>query len=167
MTDPISNCPQCGWNSAMDGPVLPAPDDGLVGRLKYRVENPSAWDCFDQGGSDLCREAAAALQSKDGQIERLEREKDGWKDACMQAREGCNQRSDTIRSLLSRLSRAMEAMTPSADTQAAYTNRIQIGVELRAGDEVEFRSLFVPWNGIRGIMDAIRARAARETEGGK
>lgn len=42
----------------------PAPDHaGLVERLAYRVNNPSAWDTFDQGGSDLIAEAATALSA--------------------------------------------------------------------------------------------------------
>jgi len=45
-------------------------DDGLVERLEYRVENPSAWDCFDQGASDLMRQAADA-------ITRIKAERDG------------------------------------------------------------------------------------------
>lgn len=68
----------CGIEKAIRAylSAIPAPDDGLVGRLRYRVENPSAWDSFDQGGSDLCREAATALQYQAEQIERLTRERD-------------------------------------------------------------------------------------------
>lgn len=41
----------------------------LVERLRYRVNNPSAWDSFDQSASDDFAEAAA-------EIERLEAERD-------------------------------------------------------------------------------------------
>lgn len=34
----------------------------LIERLSYHIENPSAWDTFDQAASDLMREAKAALE---------------------------------------------------------------------------------------------------------
>ena len=38
------------------------PDDmGLVERFRYRVNNPSAWDAFDQAASDDFSSAAAAI----------------------------------------------------------------------------------------------------------
>lgn len=74
-------CPQCGWNSAMDGPALPAPDDGLVRPVAQHVAY------FDDGefhwmsgiaprNCELyaVHKAATALQSKDEQIERLTRD---------------------------------------------------------------------------------------------
>ena len=38
----------------------------LVGDLRYHVNNPSAWDTFDQGVSDMIEEAATALDRLSG-----------------------------------------------------------------------------------------------------
>lgn len=58
--------------------VPPSPTgDGLVERLRYRVNNPSAWpEGFDQAGSDLFSEAAAILSD----YEQMRRERDTWKE---------------------------------------------------------------------------------------
>lgn len=47
--------------------ALPNTGDELVARLRYRVNNPSAWESFDQDGSDLMREAADAIEFLRGQ----------------------------------------------------------------------------------------------------
>lgn len=43
----------------------------LIERLRYRVNNPSAWSEFEQSGSDLCATAASTLASQAAEIERL------------------------------------------------------------------------------------------------
>ncbi len=37
--------------------------EALVDRLRYRIGNPSAWETYDDGASELMREALAAIQS--------------------------------------------------------------------------------------------------------
>ncbi|MFC3706317.1 hypothetical protein ACFOOL_16340 [Devosia honganensis] len=65
-------CPNCGWNSAMDGEALPAPDD----RLKP-VEG------LRDNGEPLVRlsDALAVIQCKADQVDRLTRERDDAKAA--------------------------------------------------------------------------------------
>lgn len=56
----------------------------------------------------------------------------------------------------------MEALTPSADTKAAYMGEFSFTVELahpRLG--TERRSIDVPWTTIKEIMAAIRERGHR------
>jgi len=40
------------------------PADDLLERAGYMVNNPSAWECFDQGASEIIRELVAALEQK-------------------------------------------------------------------------------------------------------
>jgi hypothetical protein len=106
-------------------------DLGLVARIRYRVNNPSAWDSFDQAASDDFASAAAA-------IERLVAE-----------------------------NRALrEAMTPSADTKAAYIGEFSFNVEVWDPDggedgegEAVLESKTVPWTTVKEIMAAISAHA--------
>ena len=64
--------------------------------------------------------------------------------------------------------RLKEALTPSAATKAAYIGEFSFNVVDRDedGDEI-YRSVRVPWDTIKEIMAAIRARAlpAQPTEG--
>lgn len=53
------------------------------------------------------------------------------------------------------------ALTPSADTKAAYEGRFNMGITLRTRHEEEIRVVPVPWDTIRDIMDAIRRRTLR------
>ena len=46
-----------------DTPPSAGPDAGLVERSRYMVDNPSAWDAFDQRASDAIRDLAAALEA--------------------------------------------------------------------------------------------------------
>jgi hypothetical protein len=65
-------------------------------------------------------------------------------------------------SLESSQSELLEALTPSAETKAAYIGEFSFPVELhhpRLGTEV--RRIDVPWTTIKEIMSAIRARAER------
>ena len=70
------------------GNVAVEPVADLIARLTYRVNNPSAWDSFDDGASELIREAAAhiarcspeniaalldALESERSRADRLEK----------------------------------------------------------------------------------------------
>jgi hypothetical protein len=67
-----------------------------------------------------------------------------------------DQNADLIRDV----ERYREALTPSAETKAAYIGEFSFKVELahpRLGSE--FRSIDVPWTTIKEIMAAIRARA--------
>ena len=45
------------------GDVAVEPVADLIARLTYRVNNPSAWDSFDDGASELIREAASSIAS--------------------------------------------------------------------------------------------------------
>ena len=56
---------------------------------------PDDWYAVCQLG----REVAALLASRDSEIERLREERDDWQRACMEAREGCNQRSAALASM--------------------------------------------------------------------
>lgn len=53
--------------------ALPAGEVGeLVKRMRYSVGNPSAWDAYDDGASDLLDKAATALTSLSARIEAVE-----------------------------------------------------------------------------------------------
>jgi len=59
------------------------------------------------------------------------------------------------------IKRLKEALTPSADTKAAYIGEFSFGVTLTAGDEEDYRIIQVPWTTIKEIMAAISERAER------
>lgn len=98
-------CPNCGWNSAMDGPALPAPADGLEvvawrwpephveGGALYSVTNVEP-PCSGWQGLVRLSDAQAALQSKDEQIERLTRGRDNER-----LREALRQSSQLLKEL--------------------------------------------------------------------
>lgn len=54
----------------------------------------------------------------------------------------------------------VEALTPSADTKAAYIGEFAFTVTLRAGNHEDYRRIEVPWTTIKEIMAAIYDRAA-------
>lgn len=74
---------------------------------------------------------------------------------------------DTLRAENARL---REALTPSAETKAAYMGEFKFGVPMSYEDEeqggmVEYMEFVtVPWTTIKEIMAAIRARAALESK---
>ncbi len=47
----------------------PETSSDLVERLRYRVNNPSAWEAFEQPGSDLCDEAATTIERLTADLE--------------------------------------------------------------------------------------------------
>lgn len=57
------------------------------------------------------------------------------------------------------IAKLREALTPSADTKAAYIGEFSFGVTLRAGNEEAHRSVEVPWTTVKEIMAAILAHA--------
>lgn len=67
-----------------------------------------------------------------------------------------------ILSLIEENKRMREALTPSAETKAAYIGEFRFSVlEYVDDDGTEYESEFtVPWTTIKEIMAAIRARAA-------
>lgn len=71
------------------------------------------------------------------------------------------------KALIERVKRLEYALTPSADTKAAYMGEFRMGVRLHApnGDE-DYRSVQIPWTTIKEIMKAISARAALEGKDG-
>jgi hypothetical protein len=78
-----------------------------------------------------------------------------------------DERETILRALESSQSELLEALTPSADTKAAYMGEFSFPVELahpRLGTEV--RHIDVPWTTIKEIMGAIRARAERTSRHG-
>lgn len=114
----------------------------------------------------LLREAADALAALLGEVERLREhvatatdpaylasalERVGvvdkeWKDRA--------EKAERERNAL------IEALTPSADTKAAYIGEFRMGVTLyhpKTGEE-DYRSVQVPWTTIKEIMAAIRSR---------
>lgn len=42
-------------------PAVAVGVEGLIQRARYRINNPSAWDYYDDGASELIRELVAAL----------------------------------------------------------------------------------------------------------
>lgn len=60
LTEPGSTAPP----EAISPPPPPGGVEELVMRVQYRVGNPSAWDHYDEGASELFREAADALLSQ-------------------------------------------------------------------------------------------------------
>ena len=59
--------------------------------------------------------------------------------------------------------RLREALTPSADTEAAYIGKFEMRVTRSLpGGVTECRLITVPWGTIKEIMTAIRERAALE-----
>lgn len=60
----------------------------------------------------------------------------------------------------------IEALTPSADTKAAYHGEFKMQVVEEDGDGGErVRDIVVPWTTVKEIMAAIALRAAREGTG--
>ena len=60
--------------------------------------------------------------------------------------------------------RMREALTPSADTKAAYMSEFEMAVTRSLpGGDTDYRRVSVPWTAIKEIMAAISARAG-ETE---
>ena len=66
-----------------------------------------------------------------------------------------------------RLAKAVEALTPSGETKAAYIGEFSFTVDFTNEDgEDDYMRVDVPWTTIKEIMAAIRARAAlSELEG--
>jgi hypothetical protein len=96
-------------------------------------------------------------------IERLERERD---EAIVRAAE----QEDRAETAERQLADALEALTPSAETKAAYIGEFTIAVERIVNEDLEpedesdaapdpYEHIMVPWTTIKEIMAAIRARA--------
>lgn len=65
--------------------------------------------------------------------------------------------------------RLREALTPSAETKAAYSGEFKYDLPLEfdeEGYELPRRQSFVSWDTIKEIMEAIKARAALENTDG-
>ncbi|MEO0385078.1 MAG: hypothetical protein AAF234_16150 [Pseudomonadota bacterium] len=76
----------------------------------------------------------------------------------------CRQASEDRDQALAREKQLREALTPSADTKAAYMGEFRMGVRLRdpnSGEE-DHRSVDVPWTTIKEIMAAIRDYAEQK-----
>ena len=78
-------------------------------------------------------------------------------------RRGLEEKNETLRTKLGE-SEAREkalraALTPSADTKAAYWGEFSMTVTMRLDGEEEHRRVDIPWTSIKEIMAAIRVRA--------
>ena len=60
------------------------------------------------------------------------------------------------------IGRLREALTPGADTKAAYFGDFHMCVTLRIRGQEDYRRVQIPWTSIKEIMSAISARAALE-----
>lgn len=83
-----------------------------------RLLKPEGDELYD----DRTRQEAATL------ITTLTAERDSWKAACMEAREGCNQRSGTIRSLRSHLETSqalVQSMREALEPFAAFADAVR------------------------------------------
>lgn len=120
-------CPNCGWNSAMDGEALPASDDGLAAKLSLFADHLFP-EVLEYGREiALLREAATAIQSKDEQIERLTRERDEALDRHSSAVMGeieATQRTEAaeqqVQKLTAKNERLRGALRPFAEASETY-----------------------------------------------
>lgn len=63
------------------------------------------------------------------------------------------------------LARLREALTPSAETKAAYIGEFSVSFPDYDENGIEYtRKINVPWTTIKEIMAAISARAAQESQ---
>jgi hypothetical protein len=97
-------------------------------------------------------QASAAIAARDAEIElMLGKLLDARRDtACAVSRAEAAE---------AELAKAKEALTPSADTKAEYAGEFYMGVTLRTSREEDYRRVQIPWDSIKEIMAAIRARA--------
>lgn len=67
-----------------------------------------------------------------------------------------------IEQLHNRVERLTEAVTPSGDTKAAYHGEFSFNIEEWDDDAAceRIRKVYVPWDTVKQIMAAIKARAA-------
>jgi|GEM_PF-1810646 len=125
-------------------------------------------------------EPLVRLSDAQDAIARLEYERDVWR-----SKSSMHQKAAVGRTVAeaerdkaeARLSRAMEAMTPSAETKAAYIGefheRVEIANPMYEGNEDDepetiMQDVPISWTTIKAIMAAIRARAGRDfLEGGE
>lgn len=111
-----------------------------------------------------CHQAADALATLTARVAELERERDQALDHAAMIMEACEATE-------AQLAKAVEALTPSGETKAAYIGEFSFMIDEVVtsddGDEVENRrEVTVPWTTVKEIMAAIRARAAlSELEG--
>jgi predicted nuclease with TOPRIM domain len=94
----------------------------------------------------------AELKGAEEQIEDLENEVSGYE-------ADAKTREVEITALEAKLREAEDAMTPSADTKAAYSGEFRMGITLRLKADEEYRAVLIPWTTIKEIMAAIKARA--------
>jgi hypothetical protein len=102
--------------------------------------------------------------------------REGWQDLYMRGRVMADAIKEAVKDIkfyldrieaLDKRNKQLEAaLTPSSDTKAAYHGEFSFLITVRVEDEetgepidVE-RKVMVPWNTIKEIMAAIRARAA-------
>ena len=70
------------------------------------------------------------------------------------SRQACEEAADAIDALQAEIARLREALTPSAETKAAYWSEVECDCP------TETWRHYVPWTSIKQIMKMIRARAA-------
>lgn len=79
----------------------------------------------------------------------------------------CDAHNTVLAAHQAEIERLREALTPSADTKAAYIGEFSFTVTLRAGNQEDYRRIEVPWTTIKEIMAAISERAALSGSDGK
>ncbi len=96
---------------------LPTDSDELLERARYRVNNPSAWDSFDQGASDVIEELCTSLAA-------LQRERD-------EAREQWHTNSA-----------ALTSMQQNRDTLQRHFNECTVRAEIAEAERDKLREAF-------------------------
>ena len=151
-------------------PAEPAPAD--VAEMVRTLESACLdWDSSEMQDAEMPRVVLACgeIRSAASLLTRVAAERDGWNAACMEAREGCNQRSATISSLRRHLE-AAEARAEAAEAALAEARN-------KAIDECALIAAIARGN-VRGsgehakgeadmalkIVDALRSRRANEAK---
>jgi hypothetical protein len=133
------------------GNVAAEPVADLIARLTYRVNNPSAWDSFDDGASELIREASSSIASLSERLAEVTAQRDRFCDKYLAA-----------------LKRAEAAEAKLAEARAAaFEEAAQIAENLSNSEHIAFdirEGNFPEQSDVRtAIAAAIRARAFRDT----
>lgn len=140
-------------------PKPPHQEEGAAGL----AERLSDWRARGVSGEDADA-AASALLSQASQIEALRKERDEYRTEFLKER--------TARMAAgSREALVINALTPNAETKAAYIGEFQFTITTMELDESDEpyecqRMVQVPWTTIKEIMSAIRSRSFLDANGG-
>ncbi|HET7413397.1 MAG TPA: hypothetical protein VFJ18_12135 [Pararhizobium sp.] len=156
---------ECGPYAASPTPSLPEDAARVVGILTAGADDPM-WANHAEVPKKVCAAAAALIQSLSSQLADMRAERDHWQKLHDDRTRFLGDAEAERDRLAAENERLREALTPSADTKAAYWGEFYMGVTLHARGQEDCRRIQIPWTSIKEIMAAITARAALDTAKG-